>query len=1213
MSTGPIRCRGPWKFHKRSSEQDKWLDDMGLFRKHIARDSSCLFRVVSENIYNAQQYFHQVRLDCIKFMAANRHLFEGSLTCSFENYLKEMSNPSEWGGLVEISAMSHLYRRDFVIYESNNGPQTKICNGYGKTIYLFYVPDTKHFDVVYTKDFISTSSFCQSLVYEILYDGVYQLKELSYAVDKMLYDKIQGNHIEYFMSENVERRKRQRERAKIFLEGSQDDKDRNNNALALKCKHHTKDLERTSLLKESLSIFVFNRSLIQLENVCLNCLNVNSAKDLLDHGITPFPYKVAKALDPDIYRNIEFDVWSELRREFRYGVKYSDGTTLQVGVKCLCKLQPEQTVPYHCHIQEMSEGGPCLVFIEELGEKRIINYEQLEPLPLEERRPWAPPYRYSRANTQFLTLSQMLQQIGNITRKQSLGKAKLKSESEEPKSPEKAQKTKISWSEVNEDTDLTFPNESLDYPTCQHLDFVNFEPAPAEVCALPLMVDGRAGSGGAPPEMATHPPQQQNQPANNENHHNQAGSSGEMGGHGVASPASVRASTPASTNNTLATYTGGASGGGVAGGGVTGGGAPVAYSMPGGCAPYVCGVKSVVWCAPHSPPPTGPMPGGGMPLGIGGMGVGPPQVPPHGMPPMAPLAPVPPPPHGVNPHVYKSVQANGADLPMNDIPTLRYYFNLGVECLWAAYGPPPHHPPPRHYSPRDLSQDMQQMSLHDRGGMNHNSGEQNHKHKPPNNDKLPLNQGKGNGQRPLVGPRFKRGGIHQDGNQNTNQNKGHTNNLGGGKGPNNRRNSHTEGRGNPVHGHYGAGGGGEAECMMDQPLLTVPYIPYPPPVYPIQYYPVEADPAMMGMMGGMGYVGYEEGVALEYGGVGMQPYYPPHAQYPPHAHAPPHHPHHPPNAHHLDHNPLLSRKKMKVEQIVGPVLLGEGPHWDEKQQCLFFVSILDKTIHKYVPATKKHTKTTLDGRPGFIVPVEGTADQFVVGKERKFVVIQWDGEEESEATVVKELGEVDHSFSENRINDGKADPRGRLFAGTMGYEEVPGAEVAPDGTLYRLDRDKNCKIEPIAGNISISNGLAWDLNEKAFYYTDSLERNIRRYDYDVETGAISNMKHIFDFSAKNIEGIPDGTTIDTDGNLWVAVFMGSCILKIDPRKGELLQKIPIPAYQITSATFGGPNYDILYVTSAKLDFCGEQKPPCGATFMVTGLGAKGHPNVYFKL
>ncbi|CAH1636661.1 unnamed protein product [Spodoptera littoralis] len=851
MSPSPIRCRGPWKIHKRSSEPDRWLDEMGFFRKHTARDSSCLFRAVSENIYNTQRYFHKVRLDCVQFMASKRHLFEGSLTCPFENYLKEMSNPSEWGGLIEISAMSHLYRRDFVIFEANKGPQTKICNGYGDPIYLFYSPDTKHFDVVYTKDFINTSSYCQSLVYEILYDGVYQLKDLSYAVDKMLHDKVPSNHIEYFMSENVERRKKQKERAKIFIEAADDDKDRSSNALALKCKHHTEDLERASLLKESLSIFVFNRSLIQLENVCMNCLNVNSAKDLLDNGITPFPYKVAKALDPDIYRNIEFDVWSELRREMRYGARYSDGTTLQVGVKCLCKLQPEQTVPYHCHIQEMRpDGGPCLVFIEELGEKRVVNFEQLEPLPLEEIRPWAPPYRYSRAHSQFLTLSQMLQQIGNITLKQGLSKARNKSKvAPDEKAPEKVSKpSKVSW---NEETGLALQN-NVDF-TYQHLDFLNFEPMPVEVEALPLMVDCRTGAG-APPLELSHP--QPNGGGPNENHHNQAGGSGDMVAHGIASPASVRSSTPASTN-TLTTYTNVMNPGG---GGVGGNGYPVAGvgAMPGAggaCAPYVCGVKSVVWCGGA---------GGGAALGAG-LPHAPPHVP-------------PPPPPGVNAHVFKSMQPNGSDLPMNDIPTLRFYFNLGVECVWATYGPP------RHYSPRELAHDLAHVSLAERPP---HAPDHAHKHKPaPANDKPPLNnQPKGNGQRPLLGPRFKRGGGNQDGNQNSNHNQNKHNNNMGNKGPNNRRNSHSEQRGP----HVGYSGAGEGECVMEQPMITLPYIPYPPPMYPIQYYPVETDPAMMGMMGGMGYVGYEEGV---YEG-GMQAYYPPAPHYPP--------PHPHPHPHHVEH------------------------------------------------------------------------------------------------------------------------------------------------------------------------------------------------------------------------------------------------------------------------------------------------------------------------
>ncbi|CAG5002694.1 unnamed protein product [Parnassius apollo] len=299
-----------------------------------------------------------------------------------------------------------------------------------------------------------------------------------------------------------------------------------------------------------------------------------------------------------------------------------------------------------------------------------------------------------------------------------------------------------------------------------------------------------------------------------------------------------------------------------------------------------------------------------------------------------------------------------------------------------------------------------------------------------------------------------------------------------------------------------------------------------------------------------------------------------------------------------------------IEKITEPLLLGEGPHWDDRKQALYFVSIKQKTIHKYVPASGTHTKTQLDGRVGFIIPVDGTTDQFVVGVERKFLIIQWDGEEGSKVQVLKELAEVDQEIPTTRINDGKADPKGRLFAGTMGHEESPGNFQKEKGSLYRIDRRGVVKM---CESVSISNGLAWDLKEKAFYYTDSLEYKIRRYDYDVDTGDISNKSYIFDLKKNNITGIPDGMTIDTDGNLWVAIFDGGCVLKIDPKLGTISQKIQIPAKQITSVTFGGCNLDVLFVTTGSMPIKEEQEPPCGATFMVTGLGVKGHPNVNFKL
>ncbi|KAG6453933.1 hypothetical protein O3G_MSEX008403 [Manduca sexta] len=303
----------------------------------------------------------------------------------------------------------------------------------------------------------------------------------------------------------------------------------------------------------------------------------------------------------------------------------------------------------------------------------------------------------------------------------------------------------------------------------------------------------------------------------------------------------------------------------------------------------------------------------------------------------------------------------------------------------------------------------------------------------------------------------------------------------------------------------------------------------------------------------------------------------------------------------------------KVEKISEPAVLGEGPHWDDRQQCLYYVSIHEKTIHKYVPATGDFFKTQLDGRVGFVVPIDGTTDQFVVGVERKFLVVRWDGAEGSKVDVLKELGEVDQDVPTTRINDGKADPRGRLFGGTMGREDPPGEFQPKIGSLFRIDGSKGCTIEKVATSVTVSNGLAWDLKEKAFYYIDSMDRKVRRYDYDIETGVFSNLSYVFDFEKNNVEGFPDGMTIDTDGNLWVAVFGGSCVIKIDPRTQKLLMKVPIPALQVTSVTFGGPNLDILFVTTASMNIGGEQLPPCGSTFMVLGLGVKGHPNYNFKL
>ncbi|KAG5883046.1 hypothetical protein JTB14_010435 [Gonioctena quinquepunctata] len=303
----------------------------------------------------------------------------------------------------------------------------------------------------------------------------------------------------------------------------------------------------------------------------------------------------------------------------------------------------------------------------------------------------------------------------------------------------------------------------------------------------------------------------------------------------------------------------------------------------------------------------------------------------------------------------------------------------------------------------------------------------------------------------------------------------------------------------------------------------------------------------------------------------------------------------------------------KVErlQAVGVTELGEGPHWDVESQSLYFIDIFGKSIHKYVPATDTHTKAVIGtNHVSLIVPVEGENDKFLISIGRDLAVVTWDGESEKVSNIDK-IYEVDSTpeVSSNRFNDGKCDPSGRLWAGTMGEEPTNGQVKKEQGSLYSFWNDT---VTRHLSKLGISNGLAWNEKLKKMYYIDTHRFSIYEYDFDINNGTISNGKPIFTLDKNDIVGGPDGMTIDTDGNLWVAIFNGNRVIKIDPRKPEtLLETIPIPAKQVTSVAFGGPNLDELYVTSAKFTIDGVVLPPPehGGTYRVTGINAKGLPGV----
>lgn len=146
----------------------------------------------------------------------------------------------------------------------------------------------------------------------------------------------------------------------------------------------------------------------------------------------------------------------------------------------------------------------------------------------------------------------------------------------------------------------------------------------------------------------------------------------------------------------------------------------------------------------------------------------------------------------------------------------------------------------------------------------------------------------------------------------------------------------------------------------------------------------------------------------------------------------------------------------------------------------------------------------------------------------------------------------------------------------------------------------------------MSNGLAWNQDDTKFYYIDSPTLHVMQYDYDSESGAISNGKIVFDVNQYQnyITGVPDGMTIDAEDKLWIALYGGGTIIHVDPSTGSLLNIIAIPARYVTSVNFGGPNLDVLFVTTSRYTLSQterKQQPAAGSVFAITNTGSYGLP------
>ncbi|XP_017876033.1 regucalcin-like isoform X2 [Ceratina calcarata] len=305
---------------------------------------------------------------------------------------------------------------------------------------------------------------------------------------------------------------------------------------------------------------------------------------------------------------------------------------------------------------------------------------------------------------------------------------------------------------------------------------------------------------------------------------------------------------------------------------------------------------------------------------------------------------------------------------------------------------------------------------------------------------------------------------------------------------------------------------------------------------------------------------------------------------------------------------------LEIKPIVGRFEHSEEPHWDHQSQKLYFVDIEAQKICRFGPATKQLACVYIPNGPvGMVIPVAGEPGTLVFGTRTDLAKISWDGTSNITRADPEILTVVDRDRNGTRWNDGKADSSGRLWAGTIG-PEVNEVVVPNQASFYRIGSDLVPKRE--LSPVTNSNGLAWNLQDDTLYYIDTPTRKVAAFDYEPINGTLSNKRIVFDLQKSNVSGLPDGMTIDRNGNIWVALYNGGGVANVDPSTGKVIRIIKLPVQKVTSCAFGGPLLDTLFVTTSSRGMTPEQlneEPHAGYVFAVKGLGVQGLVANSFKM
>lgn len=274
--------------------------------------------------------------------------------------------------------------------------------------------------------------------------------------------------------------------------------------------------------------------------------------------------------------------------------------------------------------------------------------------------------------------------------------------------------------------------------------------------------------------------------------------------------------------------------------------------------------------------------------------------------------------------------------------------------------------------------------------------------------------------------------------------------------------------------------------------------------------------------------------------------------------------------------------------------LAEGPVYDELHNRLYWVDIPEGRLWQYDFATGTAKDEVLGSSLGMAVPhkkggmVAALKDEIIWVKDGLRTVL---------------VDEAEPDAPNNRFNDGKCDAKGRLLAGSMDNNGKEGR-----GSLYILEEGQ--PLRQLIPSVSISNGIGFSPDNRYLYYVDTPSGFLCRYRYDVDTGSVSDKTALIDYRAER--GNFDGICMDAEGCIWAAHWDGYQVSRWDPRTGQKMGMIDVPAPYVTSCCFGGPNMDQLFITTAAgWDEGLKREYPLSGSVFVAQPGVKGPPVARF--